>query len=221
MGNHKIVSPVAGAVVAVGLYLGLGWLWLAIPAGLVAWGALYVMMAPEGAFDPRKRKIEETMAGVPEQFRKEIADAEDRIKAVRKTAYAFPGDEPIRDDILKITEHAKAILEDVQHQPKDYNRMRKALTHYLGHVETIAGRLTYLRKQGGDDPELMERSRATVKDLVGVFEQYRSKMLEDEVFDIDARIALLEQEIGGEDIVAKLKRDQAARAAGSGSDGAA
>ena len=221
MGNHKIIAPVAGAAAAVGLYLGLGWLWLAIPVGLVVWGGLYVMLAPEGAFDPRKRKLEEAMAGVPAQFRKEIADAGDRIKAVRKAAFGFPGAEPIRDDILKITEHAKAILEDVRHQPRDYGRMRKALTHYLGHVETIAGRLTYLVKQGGDDAALMERSRATVKDLVGVFEQYRSKMLEDEVFDIDARIALLEQEIGGEDIAARLRRDQAARAAGGAGEGRA
>lgn len=221
MGRHKIIAPIAGAAIAVGLYFWLGSLLVAIPAGLIAWGALYAMLAPEGAFDPRRKKLDEALAGIPEQFRKEINEAGGRIQAVRKAAYAFPADEPIRDDVLKITEHAKAILEDVRHQPKDYNRMRKALTHYLSHVETITNRLAYLKKQASEDPTLMERSRATVKDLVGVFEQYRSKMLEDEVFDIDARIQLLEQEISGEDVVAKLKREQAARAAESAGGGQA
>ena len=203
--NRKIIAPVVGIAVAAGLHVLSSWWWLAVPAGLLVMGALWVMLAPEGAFDPRRREAEKSMAHIPPMFREEIRAVPGRLKALRTLAYKF-GQDPLRDTILQITEHAKAIHRDVEHQPRDYNRMRKALTHYLDHVETIAKRLSYMAEQGQPDEEALQRSRRMLGDLVPVFQRYRDKMMEDEVFDIDSRLTLLEQEIGAENVTAALQR---------------
>ncbi len=199
--SRKIIAPVIGLAVGAAIVWTVGWWWLAVPAALLVAAALWVMLAPEGTFDPRRAKTDAALAGMPEMFREEIRDAGERIKALRTLAYRF-GTDPLRDTLLTITEHARAILDDVEHAPKDYPRMRKALTHYLKHVETIAGRLDYMARQGASDEAALTRSRATMGDLAAVFQRYRDRMLEDEAFDIDSRLTLLEQEIGAEQVAA-------------------
>ena len=203
--SRKIVAPLVGLAVGAAIVWAVGWWWLAIPAATLVGAALWVMLAPEGAFDPRRRKAARAMEGVPLLFREEIAAAGDRIKALRRLAYRF-GTDPLRDTILEIADHARAILDDVERAPKDYGRMRKALTHYLKHVETIAERLDDMARQAGA-AEAMARSRTTLGELVPVFRRYRDRMLEDEAFDIDSRLTLLEQDIGAERVAAAAGRD--------------
>ena len=198
---RKVLAPLLGLAVGGGIIWALGWWWLAVPAALVVTGTLWVMLAPEGAFDPRRRRRAAALDGLPPSFRDEIQAAGTRIAAVRALAYRF-GTDPLRETLLEIAEHARAILDDVERAPQDYRRMRKALTHYLRHVETIAERLSYIARQDGTDgatnEEAMARSRTTLAELVPVFRHYRETSLEDETFDIDSRLTLLEQEIRGE-----------------------
>ena len=163
--------------------------------GLTLFGLVSVALAPEGTFDPRRRN--RSRPDMPERVRDELNQAKERVKTIRRLAYA-QGTDPMRESLLSITDTTKDIIADVEREPGDHRRMRKALTHYLSHVETIAERIDYVRKTGGSEPEVVERSRGTLKELADVFQSYRDKMLDDEVFDVDARIDLLENEIRAE-----------------------
>ncbi len=180
-----------GIAVAVGaaVWFGLGWSWWGgIPAALVAAAVAAVVLSP----DPKMKKDQ----ALPEAIRDEVLAAEARVKTVRGLALR-QGLTPVRAPLQQIAEHAKAILDDVRRSPGDYRRLRKVLTHYFAHVETIAERLDYVTKAGTAEPEMVERSKTTLTDLVAVFAGYRERATEDEKFDIDARMTLLEQEIKG------------------------
>ena len=180
-----------GIAVAVGaaVWFGLGWSWWGgIPAALIAAAVAAVVLSP----DPKTKRN----AAIPEAFREEFLAAEQRVKTVRGLAMR-QGLTPVRDPLRQIADHAKAILDDVRRSPGDYRRMRKVLTHYFAHVETIAERLDYVTKTGTAEPDMIERGKTTLTDLVAVFAGYREKATEDEKFDIDARMTLLEQEIKG------------------------
>ena len=191
-----------GIAVAVGaaVWFGLGWGWWGgIPAALVAAAVAAVVLSP----DPKTKKD----AALPEAIRDEVLAAEARVKTVRGLALR-QGLTPVRAPLQQIAEHAKAIIADVRRSPGDYRRLRKALHHYLAHVETIAERLDYVTKTGTAESEMIERGKTTLTDLVAVFAGYREKATEDEKFDIDARMTLLEQEIQGRAAVLEQARER-------------
>jgi len=53
---------------------------------------------------------------------------------------------------------------------------------------------------GPVDPATAQRIEHTLADLERVFEEYNRRAIEDEAFDLDSRILLLEQEIKAEGV---------------------
>ena len=172
---------------------GLGLLWSVI-AGAGVWAA--VVMATGSSRRPGGRGAD-AISGTHPRIAEEISEAQDHIKQIRRVAWNL-NSVALRDSLLRVSDAAKAICEDVVRNPGDYGRVRKALRHYLSHAAEIADRLAYMGRVGSADPALRERTERTIADLDTVFQGYRDRMVEDEAFDIEARLTLLETEIKGE-----------------------
>jgi len=66
--------------------------------------------------------------------------------------------------------------------------------HYLGHVAAIADNLVKLEGGGGGTAS-RQRAVATLPRLAELFARYRERTLENETFDLETRIAVLEREL--------------------------
>ena len=193
-----------GVVSGAGLAVLTNWI-VAIGGGVAVWfvaGLLFNLPKP-GAAAART-------SGLSPQFAAELDQARQRIKSTRALAWR-PGMDAVREPIDRITETARAIVADIERTPADYMRLRKALTHYLAHVETIADRLAYLYKSQSADQATVERARTTLGELETVFAAYRERAFDDERFDLDTRLELLERDIGGERIQAAFRSDRMAK----------
>lgn len=192
--RHFLGLLLGGAIgTALTVATGLGLLWSVI-AGAGVWAA--VVMATGAPRRPGGRGSA-SLRGTHPRIAEELSEAQDRIKQIRRVAWNLDS-VALRDSLLRVSDAAKAICEDVGRNPDDYGRVRKALRHYLSHTAEIADRLAYMGRVGSADPALRERTERTIADLDTVFQGYRDRMVEDETFDIEARLTLLETEIKGE-----------------------
>lgn len=179
-------TPIAladGLIVAILLRaaVGVGWIWvvlIGVAVGVVTWVILG---------QPRPGGV----AALSQAHQGELDRAKQQIATLRRIAYA-PMLEPLRESLLGISDTARQIVADVTRRPADYPKVRRLLTHYLGHVEGIADRLDHMRKNGPVDAGAMERSAAMLGELRTVFEQYRQDKAAEAVSDIDARLSVLE-----------------------------
>jgi hypothetical protein len=195
---RHVIAPGLGAAVVVTAVFGLDTgPTFAILLGALVWAGAALMLVPSRPF---ARLLKRQGIGYdPQMLAGELEQAQGRIRAIRKVKDRL--DAPVIGASLdRIASSAAAIIADLQRNPSDYRRMRKALMHYLAHAEIIAERFAYMHSLGAVRPETVRRTEHTLADLEKVFIEYNRRMFEDEEADMDARIALLEQEIRTEGI---------------------
>ena len=211
---RHLLAPALGAVVLVvalfGLDLGPV---MAVILGALVWGGAALTLMPRRRFGGLAKA--QGLVYDAEMIRGELEAAVARVASIRRlgSTLALPG---ISDQLGRITASAEAIINDVERSPADYRRMRKALTHYLGHVETIAERVAYMHGTGALDRDTRQRTERTLSGVEQVFVDYTRRMVQDEAHDLDARIALLEQEIRAEGVVPRGSGDTPPAAPGTG-----
>ena len=184
-------------------------------AALVYGGTLLLTM-PSNPFKSLAKRGDLGLA--PEFVIAELQQAHERVRSIRKIRSRMRIS-TLGDSIGAIADSADAILADLNRNPRDYKRLRKALVHYLPHVETIADRYAYMQEAGSIDPEIRGRAEQTLADMQRLFVEYQRRMLADETFDLDTRIALLEQEVRREGVA--TSGAGSSRPAGAGGRGSA
>lgn len=196
--RHLLAPAVGALVLVVALFaLDLGPV-LALVLGGLVWAGTALTLMPKKRFGSLD-KAQGLVYGA-DMIRGELESALARTASIRRLAARL--DWPnIGDRLGRIAASAEAIINDVERNPGDYRRMRKALTHYLAHVETIAERLAYMAESGALDTETRRRSEKTLVGVEQVFVDYTRRMVQDEAHDLDARISLLEQEIRAEGVL--------------------
>ena len=196
---RHVLAPGLGALVLVAALfaLDLGPV-MAIVLGLLVWGGTALTLMPRRRFGGLAKA--DGLVYDSEMIRKELEATVVRVASIRRLG-ARLASPPITDRLNRITASAESIIDDVERNPADYRRMRKALTHYLAHVETITERLVYMAGTGTLDPETRSRTEQTLAGVEQVFVDYTRRMVQDEAQDLDARIALLEQEIRAEGVL--------------------
>lgn len=193
------LAPALGAAVLVTAFIALDLgLIMAALLGAMVWGGIALTLMPRRRFGSLAKA--QGLVYDPEIIRTELEAAVARVASIRRlgAGLALPA---ITEPLARITASAEKIIDDVERNPSDYRRMRKALTHYLSHVETIIERVGYMSGTGGLDPETRQRTERTLAGVEQVFVDYTRRMVQDEAHDLDARIALLEQEIQAEGVL--------------------
>lgn len=198
MRRHGLAAALGVAAVSLGL-IGLDVHPLvSVAVGAVVYAGTLLMTLSSNPFRSLTKRNEFGQA--PAFMTAEVQQARDRIRSIRRISSGMATSQ-IGDSIGAIADSADAIIADLGRNPGDYRRLRKALVHYLPHVETIADRIAYMQGVGPIDPEIRGRAEQTLVDMQRLFVEYQRRMLADETFDLDARIALLEQEVRREGVV--------------------
>ena len=170
---------------------------ISLGLGALVWlGGALVLNPPrllDGPSETRSIAVDQPM------FKKEIKEAVLRIARLRKLRDRLDSD-ALRDSLEAISDSATVLIRDLERNPKDYRRLRKPLNHYLKHVEVVTERYAYMHATAPADAAVKERVERTLGDLQKVFLEYNRRMVEDEAYDLDARLALLDQQIAGEGI---------------------
>jgi 5-bromo-4-chloroindolyl phosphate hydrolysis protein len=165
--------------------------WLALPLGLIQWAILVrIVMAGQG----REFEDVEGLLVDPALLRAQLRRAEERIGRIRRAAFKTPHRD-IGKAMTRVTDIARAIVKDVRQDPSDYPRVERALTSYLGHVETMALSLQRIAKVGEADPDTLQRLQSTLADTEKAMAAYRQKMIADERLELDVRLDLVERSL--------------------------
>lgn len=187
-----MIAPAAGAVMIVAVtFAAPGQLLFAIVAGGLTWAGAALLLSPANPFARLRERGD--LAIDAAAMEAELTRAQERIEAITEAADGL-SDTVVRNALTRIATTTAAILEDVNRQPAGYPQVRKALVHYLAHAEAIAEGVGRLDESGGGE-EARERARQTLPRLADVFGQYRDRALERDVFDIETRITVLEQDL--------------------------
>ncbi len=195
---RHIVAPGLGvAAMALGVFALDVHPLVSVAVGALVYGGTLLLTMPGNPFKSLEKR--DDLGYAPEFVIAELQQARERIQAIRKIRSRMRIS-AVGDSIGAIADSADAIMADLNRNPRDYKRLRKALVHYLPHVETIADRYAYMQEAGSIDPDIESRAGQTLADMQRLFVEYQRRMLADETFDLDARIALLEQEVRREGV---------------------
>ena len=184
------IAGLGAALLARGV-LGLG-IFLSLLAGIGVWVAMAALLGPRGPLS--RLTLAQRIGADGARVLAEMDEARARIGRLRSLRSRLSA-QGLRGSLGAIADTGDALLRDLERNPADYRRVRKALVQYLGHVDTIADRLAYLHQAKALSPELLSKTEATLVEMERVFAEYRRRMVNDEEFDIDARLSLLEQEM--------------------------
>lgn len=103
--------------------------------------------------------------------------------------------------ILQIAEIVDEIIDDIQKDPKDLKLANKFLSYYLNTTIKISERYIALASQKVKSKELMlslEKTEDILKKLLNAFSLQLTKLLEDDVMDLNSELELLDITIKAE-----------------------
>ena len=196
--QRHFIAPIAGAVtVAAAIVLAQIDPVFSVMLGSLVWGGTALVLTPAS----RSRRIKATEGtGFDADFvTGELEKADSLIQRIR-AMHGGMRTSPIAGSIGRICYSAELIIADLGRNPRDYRRLRKPLVQYLPHVETIVERYNYMETGLAIDEQTRSRTQEMLRDLEKVFMEYNRRMMKDEAYDLDARIALLESAIDAEGI---------------------
>jgi 5-bromo-4-chloroindolyl phosphate hydrolysis protein len=170
--------PVASLVLALGTYLGV---FLALPR--------------RSSLADRLRLSLQDAEVTPEEAARALMAARDRIEALRRAAAALRAERASR--VLALADTADRILERVEADPGDLRRVGRFLRRDLAAAADIAERYAMIDAaalEHGRSEELRRKFDAALNDLERVFEKHHARTYDDELFELEARLELLESQ---------------------------
>ncbi|MEM9602103.1 MAG: 5-bromo-4-chloroindolyl phosphate hydrolysis family protein [Pseudomonadota bacterium] len=151
--------------------------------------------------DPRRKLSDAPAVGVTaEEVLDVIDEAEARIESIESVAASFRNTD-LRERLHRIADGARTVLDIIEEDPRDLRRARKFLKVYLdGAQQVTAG---YARAQAlaaGSELALSDNFRRVLETIESVLEEQRSKLLENDLHDLDVKIEVLQLQLEKEGI---------------------
>lgn len=193
-------KTLAAVVLGVGVALAA---WVGAQEGIVA-SVLYGCSASLGyylhyGFDPARSAPEIAAVGITaEEVLDVLEEAEGRIDSIEKSARQLKQPE-LRERLRRIVVGVRELLDIIEEKPSDLRRARKFLKVYLnGAQQVVAG---YARTHRlGDDAVLDENFRRVLDTIETVIEEQRSKLLAQNLDDLDIKIEVLQMQLEKEGV---------------------
>lgn len=187
---------------------------VAVTTGMIAWlgarqplpvailfagGALLGMYLSYG-FDPRHEKKIAGMHGYSGgEIFQTLEDSARIIRSIERANDSIRNSE-LNQRIERICEIADSILAEIEADPRDIRRARKFLNVYLDGARQVTEGYarTHQHSQSG---ELEQNFRNVLVTIESVFQEQKQKLLEDDVFDLDVQIEVLNTQLKREGIL--------------------
>jgi hypothetical protein len=138
-------------------------------------------------------------AGVrSEQVIQALAEAEAKIRAIEASAARLRGSE-LKSHLARIVDQARAVIAQLERDPKDLSRARRFLVTYLDGTRDVVSK--YVAQQGdlGDTP-LADNFRRVLGTIEQVFLEQEELLKQDERLDLDVKIEVLETQLKREGV---------------------
>jgi 5-bromo-4-chloroindolyl phosphate hydrolysis protein len=162
-------------------------------------GALLGMLLSYG-FDPRAQK---TVAGghgyTIEEISKTIEDAEAVILSIENANDKIRNRE-FNTRIDRICETAKHILDELEANPSAIRRARKFLLVYLEGTNKVTTGYAKTHLQA-NTVELEQNFRTVLDSIESVFKEQQTKLLEEDLFDLDVQMEVLAKQLQHEGVI--------------------
>ena len=185
---------VAGTTAALS-WLGAGYsLWIVPAFGL---GALWGMYLNYG-FDARAR-LPKNFGIQDAEAAAAIEEAETLLEQIEAANRQIQNRE-FNERIERILEIAQQILDEIAHDPTDLRRARKFLKVYLDGARKVTEGYARTHRQA-ESPQLEQNFRQLLETIEQVFQQQQQKLLENELFDLDVQIEVLQTRLKQEGLL--------------------
>ncbi len=171
-----------------------------IPEDVLITAATFLGFALYYGLDPRKDKAGKLSIGVTIE---EVLDALDaangKIDAIEQARRHINNPE-FNARLQRITNKAREVLDSIEEDPTRLSRARKFLKVYLDGTQRVTE--GYARTHQGQPPAALETNFSRVLDsLEQTFTEQQTKLLEDEHFDLDVQIEVLETQLKREGVL--------------------
>lgn len=150
--------------------------------------------------DPRKDKTGTLSLGITVE---EVLDALDaanlKIEAIESARRQIRNPE-FNARLQRITDKAREVLESIEDDPTRLSRARKFLKVYLDGTQRVTE--GYARTHQGQAPAALETNFSRVLDSIEqTFTEQQTKLLENDHFDLDIQIEVLETQLKREGVI--------------------
>lgn len=192
---------IAGVFIAVATGITALWgagygLLISVAFGIAAFSGYYLLYG----IDPRRDKIASPTVGVTaEEVFDALDEAEQTISAI-DAARDKVGNRELRDRLRRITDKAREVVETIAEDPRDLRRARKFLTVYLDSTRRVTEGYARTHKMVDSD-QLEENFRRVLDNIEQVFQEQQTRLLEDNVWDLDVQIEVLEAQLKHEGVI--------------------
>ncbi|MFZ1341693.1 5-bromo-4-chloroindolyl phosphate hydrolysis family protein [Thiothrix eikelboomii] len=190
-------------------------LFTAVTTGVLAWlgadyGVLASIMMAAATFlgfalsyglDPRRDKAGGISLGVTvDEIIEAVDAAEIRIKSIEQARRAIRNPD-YSQRLERITSQARQIITTIEEDPTRLSRARKFLKVYLDGTEKVAqGYAKSQNNQQGTTTNLDTDFNRVLDSIEQTFQEQQTKLLENNNFDLDVQIAVLEQQLKREGV---------------------
>lgn len=172
----------------------------ALPEVILVGAATFLGFALYYGLDPRKDKAGNISIGITVEEVLEALDAANiKIDAIDKARRNIRNPE-FNARLQRITDKAREVLTSIEDDPTRLSRARKFLKVYLDGTQRVTE--GYARAHQGDKPVALETNFSRVLDSIEqTFTEQQTKLLEDNHFDLDVQIEVLETQLKREGVL--------------------
>lgn len=193
-----IVSGAAAAAVYLILLLTVGTgLILALCIGLAAYFLLSFLV-----FRPKKQVVMAAEGITQDDLGTVLTEGAEKVQSLKEAAGQIT-DTDIQKKVRDIAEVAGSVYGDIQKDPKNVRQARKFISYYMDTTDYIVQRYIDVQANAAyieNRDEMTDKIKNALNDLYELFKKLKSKLLEDDLFDLDTEIKLLQQTIKSEGI---------------------
>jgi 5-bromo-4-chloroindolyl phosphate hydrolysis protein len=172
----------------------------ALPEVILVGAATFLGFALYYGLDPHKDKAGNISIGITVEEVLEALDAANiKIEAIDKARRNIRNPE-FNARLQRITDKAREVLTSIEDDPTRLSRARKFLKVYLDGTQRVTE--GYARAHQGDKPVALETNFSRVLDSIEqTFTEQQTKLLEDNHFDLDVQIEVLETQLKREGVL--------------------
>jgi 5-bromo-4-chloroindolyl phosphate hydrolysis protein len=171
-----------------------------LPAGMLFAGGAFLGMYLRYGADPRveKRKITEAYGYSGDEIRQALEDSSRLIRGIEQANDRIRNAE-LNWRIGRICDIADDILAAIAADPRDFRRARKFLNVYLDGARQVTE--GYARTHRQTPSEALEQNfRNVLETIESTFQEQHRKLLEEDLFDLDVKIEVLNTQLKREGI---------------------
>lgn len=171
-----------------------------LPASLMFGVGTFVGMYLSYGFDPQEeKKIAAAHGYAGDEIRQALEDSSRIIRSIEQANDRIRNSE-LNRRIERICEIADNILAEIEADPRDFRRARKFLNVYLDGARQVTEGYakTHPQTQSG---ELEQNFRSVLETIESTFQEQHQKLLEEDLFDLDVKIEVLNTQLKREGIL--------------------